>query len=84
MADDVSSPEPSSRQKLISLVWILTRGRESATCEAWSHEDGFELRLKTSAEPSPRLQVCTSEKEMDEMQQEWREGMERTGWRGDA
>jgi hypothetical protein len=84
MAEDVSSPEPSSRQKLISLVWILTRGRESATCEAWSHEDGFELRLKTSGDPSPRLQVCKSEKEMDEMQQDWREGMERTGWRGDA
>jgi hypothetical protein len=84
MAEDVSRPDPASRQKMISIVWILTRGRESATCEAWSHEDGFELRLKISGDPLPRLQVCKSEKEMDELQQDWREGMERTGWRGDS
>ena len=83
MAEDVTRPEPSSSAKLIALVWILTRGRQSATCEAWSHELGFELRLMIPGDP-PRTEVCTSEREMDELQQEWREGMERAGWRGDA
>jgi hypothetical protein len=66
--------------ELLSPKWTLRRGQKRATCEVWSHQFGFELRL-TGRDPMPRTLVCVTQKDLIRVQEEWRAALEAKGWK---
>lgn len=65
--------------ELLSPVWTVRKGRKSATCQAWSHQFGFELRVTISHE-LVQSQVCCSQPDMITLQEEWRAAFVAKGW----
>lgn len=61
-------------------VWTLTKGWRTTTCDVWSHEFGYELRLTVSGDSLPRTQVCRSTEELVMFQEIWRNAFEKQGW----
>ena len=48
--DLIPQREHFSGPERLSPAWTLTKDRKTATCEVWSHEFGFELRLTVATE----------------------------------
>lgn len=66
----------------LSDTFRLKKGDRTATCELWTHEFGWELRLKTGvAGELPRTQVCRSEEEVLSTTEQWKAAMVERGWR---
>lgn len=65
--------------ELLSPVWALRKGTKAATCEAWSHQFGFELRVTIGRE-LVQSQVCRTQPDMIETQDAWRKAYEAKGW----
>jgi hypothetical protein len=63
----------------LSPEWTLTKDRKTATCEVWSHEFGFELRLTVATE-LPQSEVCRTQEDLVAVQERWRAGLEVKGW----
>jgi hypothetical protein len=63
----------------LSTAWMLTKGTKTATCEAWSHVFGVELRALVGAE-LVQSQVCRSQEDVIRVQDEWRAAFEAKGW----
>ena len=66
--------------ELLSPAWTLRKGTRFATCEVWSHQFGFELRLMIDDDDLPRTQTCTSQEDLIRVQEEWRAALAATGW----
>ncbi len=65
---------------LLSPVWTLRKGTKTATCEAWSHQFGFELRLTIDDDDLPRTQTCPSADDLVRVQEDWRAALTAKGW----
>ena len=59
----------------------MTHGEHAATCELWSHQSGWELRLDVGGEIR-RRQVCRTQDEVFDCTQAWRHALLEKGWRG--
>jgi len=66
--------------ELLSPAWRLTKGSRTATCQVWSHQFGFELRLLVSGDDLPRTQVVCSQEDFIRVQEKWRGALEAKGW----
>ena len=64
--------------ELLSPEWELRKGQKRATCDVWSDQFGFELRLAVSRE-LVQSQVCRTQEAMIETQERWRAGLEMKG-----
>jgi hypothetical protein len=51
-----------------------------AVCELWSHQLGWELRLVIDGGELTRSQVCRSNDEILDMQEQWKAAMIGKGW----
>jgi hypothetical protein len=67
------------RPKQLATWWTLRKGRQTARCELYSHQLGWELRLE-DVDDLPRTQVCRSEGEVLDGQEKWRAALEAKGW----
>ena len=65
--------------ELLSPAWTLQKGQKRATCDVWSHQFGFELRLTVSRE-LVQSEVCRTQEAMIETQERWRAALEAKGW----
>jgi hypothetical protein len=65
--------------KLLATWWTLGKSRRTARCHLYSHQLGWELRLE-GVDDLPRTQVCRSETEVLEVQEQWRSLLETNGW----
>ena len=65
--------------ELLSPAWTLRKGQRRATCDVWSHQFRFELRLTVSRE-LVQSEVCRTQEAMIEVQERWRAGLEEKGW----
>jgi hypothetical protein len=66
--------------ELLSPAWTLTKGSRTATCQVWSHQFGFELRLIISGDDLPRTEVACSQDDLIRVQEQWRAALEGKGW----
>jgi len=55
------------------------KGTHTAECELYAHELGWELRLLINGELS-RSQVCRSQDDLLDMQEEWKSALRQKGW----
>lgn len=69
--------------ELLSPVWTLLKDGRSAVCTVWSHQFGFELRLKIDGDSLPRTQVCTTHEGLVELLDDWRKALKAKGWKKD-
>ena len=60
-------------------VWTLHKGRRSATCELWTHQLGWELRLASGASLL-QSQVCRTQDEVLSTHEAWKAAMQGKGW----
>jgi hypothetical protein len=58
---------------------ICGRSRQ-ALCELWSHQLGWELRLVVDDGELTRSQVCHTEDEILDTQEQWKAAMVGKGW----
>ena len=58
---------------------ICGRARQ-AVCELWSHQLGWELRLVIDGGELTRSQVCRSNDEILDTQEQWKAAMVGKGW----
>ena len=58
---------------------ICGRARQ-AVCELWSHQFGWELRLVIDGGELTRSQVCRSNDEILDTQEQWKSAMVGKGW----
>jgi hypothetical protein len=58
---------------------VCGRARQ-AVCELWSHQLGWELRLVIDGGELTRSQVCRSNDEILDTQEQWRAAMVGQGW----
>jgi hypothetical protein len=63
----------------LSPAWTLTKGRKRSSCEVWSHQFGFELRLLAGSELL-QSQVCRTQEDLITYQEAWRAALEAKGW----
>ena len=66
-------------QQQLSPAWTLRKGSKAAKCAVWSHQFGWELRLIAGPE-LVQSQVCRSETELIETQEQWKAAMLEKGW----
>ena len=59
-------------------AWTMTKGKRTATCELFSHQFGWDLRLNVGE--LLRRQVCRSGDEVPTRQEEWRVALEQRGY----
>ena len=59
-------------------AWMMTKRRHVATCELFSHQLGWELRLTIGE--LVRTQVCRSTEEVMRVQEEWQRALEERGY----
>lgn len=52
-------------------AWTMTKGGRTATCALFSHQLGWELRLAIDGGVLQRSQVCRSNDEILDTQQQW-------------
>jgi hypothetical protein len=63
--------EHFTRAERLSPAWTLMKDGRTATCEVWSHEFGFELRVLVGSE-LVQSAVCRSQDDLIRVQEEWR------------
>ena len=66
-------------QQQLSPAWTLRKGSKAAKCAVWSHQFGWELRLIAGPE-LVQSQVCRSETELIETQEQWKAAILEKGW----
>ena len=57
----------------------LQKGSHQASCQLWSHQFGWELRLELAGELH-RSQVCRSQEDVFNTIEEWKAALVEKGW----
>lgn len=61
-------------------LFILKKGKRTATCELWSHQFGWELRLQLPDDDMPRTQVCRTQDDVFTTFETWKAALIEKGW----
>ena len=61
-------------------AWTLRKGEKTARCFLMSHLFGWELRLVVMPDDFLRSQVCRSNDEILDTQEQWKAAMVGKGW----
>lgn len=68
------------RPRKMADTFIVKKGSRVATCELWSHQFGWELRLVIAGDELPRTQVCRTQDEVLDCFEGWKAALLEKGW----
>jgi hypothetical protein len=74
-------PDWYGEPKALGELFTLRKVNTIATCQLWSHQFGFELRLVMSPQAELlRSQVCRSDEEILTASEQWKAALIEKGW----
>ena len=79
MLNVLQRPDWTGEPVRLGPMWTLAKGRRTATCELWTHQLGWELKLASGA-TLLQSQVCRAQDDVLDTHEAWKAAMRAKGW----